>query len=670
MRLYFMAILLWAGLCVGPATEAQAESSLAKFRSYPLASRGYNLIEQRRYEEALKLFERAVKIMPSNIDYRLQLANLLVSEERLHQAYKVVVEGLKLTPNHRGLIMLEDTLRQELAALEINLPPLPEDPSAKARLITSQLFTKQQQQLVERTLDKQVASSDDTSYCDTLLTESPHDLTDGAALNGGYCALDKKQNAKAIQLFENASFSPDKAIAVQALNQLGFMYANKNQHDIASEHWRKSIALEPNPVIEVRIARSLRLSGDVGAAEAMLKDLIQRENLPDEARAEALRELALLFDRQENPQAAFATGEDIVGLNPTASDYYYQALRAQRLGEDTQAIAYLEQANALKPQTYIYLYSLAYAYRAEGQNNQAAQAFQQALQLEDSQTVRLDYAYTLKEMGERKKAADQFLMLQSTMEKAEQMDPLRREVRDLRREWTTFSSISYRDGVFSGIDSTGAQTYEDSFQYGVETVYSPEKWQQQGRRLELYGQIFASSDTGTFNWDQDSTQAALGVRVAPLRNTEWYLYAARLIGLGDNALDDTQIRTTFSNTDGFEYEALEEAWAYQFFNVDVSYLLQEEQLFATSEGRLGRSYRRGQDWVLTPHLVLAGSVLDAEARNSQNLDVGLGVSAKLWMGQTQTQYPDKSLEFIVQWRTPISSDDNKTGPFVRLVAQF
>lgn len=648
---------------------AHAESSLANFRSYPLASRGYNLIEQRRYEDARKMFERAVQIMPSNIDYRLQLANLLVTEKRFAKAHQVVLEGLKLTPNHRGLIVLEDNLRKELAALEVNLPPLPEDPNAKARFITSP-YTERQRAVVESTVDGQLAGSTSESYCETLLTDSYNDLADSAALNAGYCALDAKENAKAIKLFENASYSKDSAIAVQALNQLGFIYTDKNQHTKAAQYWRKSVAMEPNTGIEINIARAYRLSGELEKAHKALTPIAEGANTTTENKVAAMRELALMFDDQDNTAEAYEAGEDIIALKPSASDYYYQALRAQRMGDYDQALDYLEQANQMQPNTFIYMYSLAYAYRADGQFENAANMFEKALGKEDSTDLRLDYAYSLKEIGERKKAAEQFVIVQNQMDDVEKEDPMRREVRDLNREWTTFGSISYRDGVYSGIDSTGSQLYDDSFQYGIETVYSPEKWQRNGRRVQLYGQIFASSDSSTFNWNQDSTQGAIGARVTPLRDTEWYLYIARLVALGDDALNDTQLRTTFSNTDGFEYEATENDWEYKFFNVDLSYLIVEDQIFATSEARYGRSYKRGSDLVLTPHVVLAGSVIENDIRDSQNLEAGLGVSAKLWKGETETQYPDKSLELIVQWRQPISSDDNKSGPFIRLVGQF
>ena len=648
---------------------ARAESSLANFRSYPLASRGYNLIEQRRYEDARKMFERAVQIMPSNIDYRLQLANLLVTEKRFAKAHQVVLEGLKLAPNHRGLIVLEDNLRKELAALEVNLPPLPEDPNAKARFITSP-YTERQRVVVESTVDGQLAGSSSERYCETLLTDSYNGLADSAALNAGYCALDAKENAKAIKLFENASYSKDSAIAVQALNQLGFIYTDKNQHAKAAQYWRKSVAMEPNTGIEINIARAYRLSGELEKAHKALTPIAEGVGTTAENKVAAMRELALMFDDQDNTPEAYEAGEDIIALKPSASDYYYQALRAQRMGDYDQALDYLEQANQMQPDTFIYMYSLAYAYRADGQFKNAADMFEKALGKEDSTDLRLDYAYSLKEIGERKKAAEQFVIVQNQIDDVEKEDPMRREVRDLNREWTTFGSISYRDGVYSGIDSTGSQLYDDSFQYGIETVYSPEKWQRNGRRVQLYGQIFASSDSSTFNWNQDSTQGAIGARVTPLRDTEWYLYIARLVALGDDALNDTQLRTTFSNTDGFEYEATENDWEYKFFNVDLSYLIEEDQIFATSEARYGRSYKRGSDLVLTPHVVLAGSVIENDIRDSQNLEAGLGVSAKLWKGETETQYPDKSLELIVQWRQPISSDDNKAGPFIRLVGQF
>ena len=572
LRFILIALLLGGTSSVAApyayADNTQPEKSLASFEAYPLASKGYSYIEQRQYDMAQNAFEKAVKLAPSNAEYRLQLASLLMAAEDYQKAHEVIYQGLGLAPNHRGFVTIEAEIRRVLEKQNKHVPALP---ALTEGDVVAPPYTKQQEVIVEQTLNGQIASSLTKSNCAMLLIESYNSLADGAALNAGYCALDAKENAKAIKLFENASYSKDSAIAVQALNQLGFIYTDKNQHTKAAQYWRKSVAMEPNTGIEINIARAYRLSGELEKAHKALTSIAEGVDTSAENKVAAMRELALMFDEQDNTAEAYEAGEDIIALQPSASDYYYQALRAQRVGEYDQARGYLVQANQMQPDTFIYMYSLAYAYRADGQFEKAANMFEKALSKKDSTDLRLDYAYSLKEIGERKKAAEQFVIVQSQIDDVEKTDPMRREVRDLSREWTTFGSISYRDGVYSGIDSTGSQLYDDSFQYGIETVYSPEKWQRNGRRIQLYGQIFASSDSSTFNWNQDSTQGAVGARITPLRDTEWYLYIARLVSLGDNALDDTQLRTTFSNTDGFEYEATEKDWEYKFFNVDLSY---------------------------------------------------------------------------------------------------
>jgi len=668
-RLVFTAILGLNALVV--VAPAQAENALAHFRAYPLASRGFGLVNQQRYAEATTLFVRAVELMPSNIDYRLQLVNLLTYQGELQRAHGVALEGLKRAPNHQGLILLEDGLRKQLKAAQLEAEQSIAQVTSSSVSVTPQRTTPEQQALVETTLERKLPpKAAEADFCATVGVLPTAQVSGVVALNAGYCLLDAEKPKQAIALFEKAAESSATKTAVQALNQLGFMYADKGQHKKAADVWQKSIQKEANDEIHAYLARALRLSGQLDAAQQALMAAKAKPFLSQETRLILLEEAATLYDQQENFADAYHAGKELLMHLPTADNYYYQALRAQKLGYDAEAVNHLEQANTKQPENYEYINALAYAYLKEKQYQQANATFVQALALKESQAVRKDYAYTLKEVGERTLAAEQFVALQSGTDDREELARMRREVQELDSEWTTFGSVSYRDGVFSGIDSTGSQSFNDNLQYGIETVYSPEKWQQHGRRLQLYGQVFASSESGKVNYDEDSTQGVLGVRAAPLRDVEWYVYAARLISLGDNALDDTQLRSSYSYTDGFDYNQLEDEWAYTFLGVDGSYLFKENQLFGTTEARYGRSYKVHPKWVITPHAVAAGTLLDTRTRDSQNLEAGLGVSIKAWLGQTQTKAPDKSAEFIFQWREPISSDDNKSGPFVRLVVQF
>jgi tetratricopeptide (TPR) repeat protein len=65
-----------------------------------LASLGTTLQEQGRYEEALKVFDKAIQLSPDNAELWRQMGDILVQQERHDQALLSYQHALKLNPDH------------------------------------------------------------------------------------------------------------------------------------------------------------------------------------------------------------------------------------------------------------------------------------------------------------------------------------------------------------------------------------------------------------------------------------------------------------------------------------------------------------------------------------------------------------------------------------------
>lgn len=393
----------------------------------------------------------------------------------------------------------------------------------------------------------------------------------------------------------------------------------------------------------------------------------------DAMKRDAYRQLASLYTAAGEDAKARAAGDALLHHQPQAEDYYYQALRLQKAGDDAAARTMLEQAYAHDKDNQLYRISLAYSYRAARMNKEALPLFDAAVKAEPARyDLHEDYAYTLKDESKRTAAAGEFRAALPGIGDAEKHYDTRREIQQLEDAWQTVGSATYRDGVARASGLPGMQDYNDTVQYGFESVYSPEDWQREGRRVQLYGQLFVSSDPGKANLNSRSTQGALGIRGTPLKETEWYVYAAKLVGIGHDAINDWQLRTTYAYTEGFDYDPNKRHWQYIFVTPDISYLVQQQEVYASIEGRYGRSVRAG-NWVFTPHLVAAGAHQHSETSDvsADGLELGVGASIKYWFDETPERAPRGSTELLLQWREPVGNiSDDKGGPFVRLVLQY
>lgn len=354
-------------------------------------------------------------------------------------------------------------------------------------------------------------------------------------------------------------------------------------------------------------------------------------------------------------------------------DHYYEALKLQKSGDKESALVELKTAVKSAPNNYLFNSSLAYAYKDIGDSTNAADYFAKALKIKDDAKLREDYAYTLKDLSRKAEAAEQFILVQQRSSDGEHLQYLKREVRDLQNNFKLYASVTYQDGIArsSNFSSTG-QNFYDSMQYGLEGVYDIPSMQKNGHRLQMYGQLFASSNSNSLSFEKDNAQASLGLRYMPIANTEWYIAAARLVKVGSNAINDTQIRTLYSYSDGEDFEYNKDNWKYAVVSTDLSYLINKEETFSTSEARLGRSFKFADKLAISPHAVVAFSYQKTPDNASKDsLEAGIGFSLKSWFGESNFSAPNHSADLIAQWRTQLAgNNDDKSGPLIRFTISY
>lgn len=470
----------------------------------------------------------------------------------------------------------------------------------------------------------------------------------------------------------------------------GYKLIREHRYERATELFERAVKVAPNnmeyraQLVDLLVRKkdyelAARIAADGLAIAPNHQGLQARQKVVADLTAPA-PEPVVVAEVVETPAATkpvVKTARPVVAAKPaptilpqSAVGYYDQALQLQRSGKEREAIPLLEEAYALEPTNDVYAVSLGYAYRNHGYDEKAVPLFQQSLKAKPNAMVQEDMAWSMKEIGMREESAEALKGVLPTVEDKDKHYGLRREIQQLEDNWTSIGSITYRDGLARSSGIPGIQNTEESLQYGFETVYSPDSMQRHGRRLlQFYGQLFASSNEGEYDFNDETTQGAVGVRTMPIPNVEWYLYAARLFRVGSNAINDWQLRTTYSYTDGFDIDPNRDSWSYLFLTPDISYLVDRQELFASFEGRYGRSYRFN-DWVLTPHIVGAAAHNQNDFDNRDSIEYGPGLSVKYWFDESEYRAATGSAELILQWREAAGPSEDESGPFIRLVLQY
>ena len=239
-----------------------------------------------------------------------------------------------------------------------------------------------------------------------------------------------------------------------------------------------------------------------------------------------------------------------------------------------------------------------------------------------------------------------------------QRDDIRREVRELERDWSFIAQGSYSSaGRPDGLVPLGDA---EALQFGAEVSRRIGGWRN-GRPFSVFARVYHSEFLGDDAAAGNATQGWAGVRYKPFSALNLNVEGSRLIGLDAQGIDDWSLRAAISGGEGLEPEIGRTSWSYAHYYGDVSYLFDNDVAFGIAEGRYGRGFSLGERaTVLTPYAVLRAG-LDTGRVEDGSLGAGLGLSLRHWFDEDATTAYRGFIDFDIQARERLAGDESASG---------
>jgi tetratricopeptide (TPR) repeat protein len=481
----------------------------------------------------------------------------------------------------------------------------------------------------------------------------------------------------------------------QVLDELGYLHEATLDLSRAAAAWNESLALAPEARIGLALANVQLRDGQGEAARGTLDALAAATPLDDDAQAERLDMRWRIETAGRRHEAAREAAEQALALRPSAPRRFHVGLSERELGRLPQAVAQFEQAAAEDDRTE-YLEALAYGHRAAGAYPEAARTFETLLLRDPGRdALYADLAYTYMRAGDNDRAAEWFkraidrrierdetvklvqapgarLPAPEPRREDDQLRAMRDEVRKLSERWSLSAYESLRGGradrasTVAGAESTGLIPSQG----GVEVSWRPPVvGLRDERTLDVFARVLWSNQPGSLRIDNASRQGGIGVRYKPLREQSFYLSAERLVGIGDNAQDDWLLRASYGWSDGYEMRANQDAWNYTTLFADVGAFSDRDHTRALYvEGRQGRSFRVGDRWIVTPHVVADARRQWPDPGRFDYAEVGAGVSARYVFNASRYTTARSSAEVLLQYKKGF--DAAKSGWLLTTVLRF
>ena len=283
-----------------------------------------------------------------------------------------------------------------------------------------------------------------------------------------------------------------------------------------------------------------------------------------------------------------------------------------------------------------------------------------------SRQTALDAAYSAKRQGLDKRAV-RFFERGLSLDEAEaerlsdeDREAIRREVRELTRDWSFIGQVSYSTSGRSNTLGALPQDDQRAIQVGAEISRRIGGWRN-GRPFSVFGRVYHSEFLDDDAFADDATQGWVGVRYKPFSALNLNVEGSRLIGLDRDGIDDWSVRAAISGGEGIEPEFGTSNWSYSQFYGDISYLFDNDVTYGIAEGRYGRAFAlRNRSTILTPYaFVRAG--LDTGRVNEGSLGAGGGLALRYWFDETRTTAWRGFVEFDIQARERIAGDRSAGG---------
>lgn len=256
----------------------------------------------------------------------------------------------------------------------------------------------------------------------------------------------------------------------------------------------------------------------------------------------------------------------------------------------------------------------------------------------------------------------------------QQLYEVRRAVAEVDRQWGFNVSLSYR-GANPESGPAATNRMGDTLQSSEEIYWRPERFNQNGRYIDLYGRVnatpYANDDTSSTG--ASTVLAALGVRGKPLASQNLILAFERLVPLGAATEADWLARAAYSYGYGTDLRVDVPSWNTAQVYAEAGRYLHQGSDYFTSEGQLGRSYIAPLSWpkntILMPHIVLAADYNQGFAE-PEAIGAGVGLTLRYWFREDRYNAPRSSFDLTTQYRFRLSGDDRAGGLVVRATLNY
>jgi tetratricopeptide (TPR) repeat protein len=442
-------------------------------------------------------------------------------------------------------------------------------------------------------------------------------------------------------------------------NTLGYLYAGEGERARAASAWERSLALQPDPEISLRLGRTYRLLGEGEKALTTLEG-IDPHALAPPLQAERLDELAELYRTAGRVQEAFDALRRADIAAPSGRRSYALGELARRTGRRREAIRYLEEARIRAPDDSVIAVALGYAYKEADRFADAARVFEAAVAREpDRVELYEELGYLNMRMGHNERAIEWFKRAIDSASLRPGTDAgapartlgLREEVARLSNRLDVTAYVTYRASARQPASgSVGALGGALPSQSGVEVAYTPPLIGFRDERIfQVYARLLWNLEPRSLDIDGDSVQSTIGIRYKPLRAQNVYLGVERLIAIGDKALNDWLLRVSYS----WEWPRSapgDRVRNYTTIYGDGGYFIDKSIWALYGEARQGVTWALGDRLELSPHVVGDFRYQTRSGPSDSFVEGGPGVSARYLFNETRYAAFRSSVELRVQYK--------------------
>ena len=479
-----------------------------------------------------------------------------------------------------------------------------------------------------------------------------------AGLARGEALLAARQPAEAAAaleaVLERSGGVLPTGLAARTFAALGHARDADGDPDGAAAAWRQAQVPEPDPDLQLAMADSLVRAGRPEEADEALAAFDDRmgQAAPAEARLRR-RELGIRADlAQGRTEAARAEAEELARRAPTPDRLGMLADARAAAGDRAGAAEAAATAADAAPHDPQRQAQSGYTLLRLGEPAAAAERFESALsEAPDRLGVRQDLPRALVLAGEWPAARRAYAeAIDRTAAHANGVGGSRADLEalhDLRREnlaATRAFTFELLESLCTPGGAAGCRLSRPTVErlgsagIGAATVaWTPHlPGDPDPYRIAVYGRLLWANDPGTVSLRDRSVQGGFGIRVRPVAGLPVFLWAERMVAIGEQAQDNWMLRVTAGWETGAVWRAFgtddwRRGWRpYTFIYGDLAKLLaRDRDWLGVLEARVGGSLQPHEQAMLVPYAFLRGELDNARSGEANSVQVGLGLSARL-----------------------------------------